>query len=361
MRGRASAYLFAWALLVVFTLVIWPAFAPINAQAPAGTGAGPTGVLLNEETRIIDIVKRISPAVVQVVSYKDGSKEGLASGFIISPDGDILTNNHVVSGANRLVVTLADGRELDAKSLGGDPLIDVAVIKVNETGLPTAPLGDSDTLQVGQAAIAIGNPYGFERTVTVGVISALGRSIPGGGASLSNLIQTDAKIYPGNSGGPLLNSSGQVIGVNTAVVGGDVGVLGFAIPINTARRAMNDVRTSVTFRSPWMGISYGDITAEIAKVFKLPVKEGVLVAEVEPKGPAALAGLKKGDIIVDVDGKKITDGGDLQRVMQSKNVGDKIQVAIYPGGKTSERDHHPPGNANAPQGSGIRKRLSIDY
>lgn len=333
MRGRASIYLSIWLLLVVFSLVIWPAFAPIDAQTPAGTGAGPTGVLLNEEVRIIGIVKRIAPAVVSVTSYRASGKEGLASGFIVSPNGDILTNNHVVSGANRLVVTLADGRELDAKSLGGDPLIDVAVIKVNATGLPTAPLGDSDTLQVGQAAIAIGNPYGFERTVTVGVVSALGRSIPGGGASLSNLIQTDAKIYPGNSGGPLLDSSGQVIGVNTAVVGGDVGVLGFAIPINRARRAMSDVRTYGRVRTPWMGISYGDITPEIAKVFRLPTNEGVLVADVEPNGPAAIAGIAKGDIIVGVDGKKVSDGGDLQRAMQSKNVGDKIEVTIIRGGK----------------------------
>jgi len=338
MRGRASIYLFAWALLIVFSLVIWPAFVPSGAQTPAGTGAGPTGVLLNEESRIIGIVKRIAPAVVQVTSYKSGSKEGLASGFIVSPNGEILTNNHVVSDSNKLLVTLADGRELEAKSLGGDPLIDVAIIKVNATGLPTAPLGDSDSLQVGQAAIAIGNPYGFERTVTVGVVSALGRSIPGGGASLSNLIQTDAKIYPGNSGGPLLNSSGQVIGVNTAVVGGEVGVLGFAIPINTARRAMNDVRTVGHVRAPWMGISYGDITDEIAQVFKLPVKEGVLVAGVENGGPAAIAGIQKGDIIVEVDGKKITDGGDLQRVLQSKNVGDKVAVTIYRDGKRRSID-----------------------
>lgn len=333
MRGRASIYLFAWALLIVFSLVIWPAYAPSVAQEPAGVGAGPTGVLLSEETRIIDIVKRISPAVVSVTSYKGSGKEGLASGFILTPDGEILTNNHVVSDASKLVVTLADGRELEAKSLGGDHLIDVAIIKIDATGLPTVPLGDSDRLQVGQAAIAIGNPYGFERTVTVGVVSALGRSIPGGGASLSNLIQTDAKIYPGNSGGPLLDSSGKVIGVNTAVVGGEVGVLGFAIPINTARRAMNDVRTVGHVQVPWIGISYGDITDEIAQVFKLPVKEGVLVAEVESKGPAALAGIKKGDIIVGVDGKKIADGGDLQKIMQSKNVGDKMEVTVYRDGK----------------------------
>ncbi len=333
MRGRASIYLFAWALLMVFSLVIWPAIVPSGAQEPAGKGSGPTGVLLSEETRIIGIVKRISPAVVSVTSYKNGSREGLASGFIVADSGEILTNNHVVADSNRIVVTLSEGRQHKAKRLGGDPFIDVAIIKIDATGLPTVQLGDSDGIQVGQAAIAIGNPYGFERTVTVGVVSALGRSIPGGGASLSNLIQTDAKIYPGNSGGPLLDSSGKVIGVNTAVVGGEVGMLGFAIPINTARRAMNDVRTVGHVLVPWMGISYGDITSEIANVFHLPVKEGILVAEVEKDGPAALAGIQKGDIIVEVDGKKIAGGGDLQRVMQAKNVGDKIDAILYRDGK----------------------------
>jgi len=338
MRARASTYLFAWAVLMVFSLVVWPALVPSGAQEPAGVGAGPSGVLLSEETRIIDIVKRISPAVVSVTSYKTGAKEGLASGIIVTPDGEILTNNHVVSEASKIVVTLADGRELEAKSLGGDPLIDLAIIKIDAAGLRTAPLGDSDRIQVGQAAIAIGNPYGFERTVTVGVVSALGRSIPGGGASLSNLIQTDAKIYPGNSGGPLLDSSGRVIGVNTAVVGGEVGVLGFAIPINTARRAMNDVRRVGHVRVPWMGISYGDINDQIAGVFKLPVKEGVIVAEVEKDGPSALAGIRKGDIIVEVDGKKIADGGDLQKVLQGTNVGDRIGVTIYRDGKRRNFD-----------------------
>lgn len=334
MRGRASIYLLAMALLVTFSMALGMSLAPSRAQEPAGMGAGPTGILLNEETRMIEIVKRIAPTVVSVRSYKStGEKLGLASGIIVTADGEILTNNHVVNEGSKLMVTLADGRELEAKNLGGDPLIDLAIVKIPATGLQVAPLGDSTKLQVGQTAIAIGNPYGFERTVTVGVVSALGRSIPGGGASLSNLIQTDAKIYPGNSGGPLLDSSGRVIGVNTAVVGGEVGVLGFAIPINTARRAMEDVRRIGHVQVPWMGISYGDITDEIAGVFRLPVKEGVIVADVEKDGPSALVGIKKGDIIVEVDGKKITDGGGLQKALQGKNVGDEMVVTTYRDGK----------------------------
>ena len=329
---RASVY--RRILAVVTAIVLAVALAQSLSCAQAGTGSGPASFLLSEEQRIIDIVKRISPAVVAVTSFDtDGKKQGLASGVIVSPDGQILTNNHVASSGNTLKVTLADGRELQAKNLGGDPLIDLAIIKIPLTGLPVASLGDSDRLQVGQTAIAIGNPYGFERTVTVGVVSALGRSIPGGGASLSNLIQTDAKIYPGNSGGPLLDSSGQVIGINTAVVGGEVGVLGFAVPINSARRAMEDVRRVGHVRVPWMGIAYGDVTDEIARAFKLPVKQGVMVAEVESGGPAALAGIQKGDIIVEADGKKVANGGDLQKVLQSKNVGDNMRVTVLRDGK----------------------------
>lgn len=334
MHGKTSVYMLVFALLVTFIGASALVFEPSGAQAPATTGAGPTGVLLNEELRIIETVKRISPAVVSVRSYKPGrEKASLASGIVVSPDGQILTNNHVVSSATKIEITLADGRELVAKNLGGDPHTDLAIVKIPATGLQVAQLADSDDLQVGQTAIAIGTPYGFERTVTVGVVSALGRNIPGGGASLTNLIQTDARIYPGNSGGPLLNSSGRVIGVNTVVVGGDVGVLGFAIPINTARRVMEDVMRTGRVQVPWLGISYGEVTDQIARAFDLPVKEGIIVAGVEKNGPAALAGIAKGDIIVEVDGKKITDGGDLQKSLRNKEVGDTMQLTGIRDGK----------------------------
>lgn len=333
MYGKTSVYTLLVAVLITFVVVTAVVYIPSVAQAPAGTGAGPTGVLLNDETRIIDIVKRISPSVVAVTSYKSNGDKGLASGIIVGSNGEILTNNHVVSDVTKITVTLADGRELTASNLGGDPLIDLAIVKIPLTGLQTAALGDSDRLQVGQTAIAIGNPYGFERTVTVGVVSALGRSIPGGGASLTNLIQTDARIYPGNSGGPLLDSNGKVIGVNTVVVGGEVGVLGFAIPINTARRVMDDVTRVGHVQVPWLGVSYGDVTDQIAKAFKLPVKQGIMVAGVEKNGPAALAGIAKGDIIVEVDGKKIVDGGDLQKILQGKNVGDSVELTALRDGK----------------------------
>ena len=300
-----------------------------SAAQTTGPGAGPASFLLPEEQRVIDIVKRVAPTVVGVtVADAKGRQTGAGSGIIVTSSGDILTNNHVVSGASKISVTLADGREMQAESLGGDPIVDLAVIRIDATDLPVAPLGDSDNLEVGQIAIAVGNPYGFERTVTVGVISALQRNIPGGGAALTDLIQTDAKIYPGNSGGPLVDSQGEVIGINTVVVGGKTGVLGFAIPINTARDVMQDVLRVGHVIVPWIGVSYGDITEEIAGVFGLPVNEGIIVARVEEDSPAAIAGIQKGDIIVEVEGSKIADSGDLQKVLRNKDVGDTLNVKV---------------------------------
>ena len=322
---RQHNRLLAGIIFSIFTLSFYPA-----AVSQSGAGAGPAAILLPQERTIIDIVKRISPAVVAVTTYgSDGQSSGSASGLIISKDGEILTNNHVISGEAKYTVTLADGRELSAKSLGGDPGLDMALIQVNANDLPAAPLGDSDQLQVGQIAIAIGNPYGFERTVSVGVVSALQRNIPGGGMSLSHLIQTDAQIYPGNSGGPLLNSQGQVIGINTAIVGSRTGGLGFAIPINTAKQVINQVKQTGHVMVPWIGISFGEVTDEIAKVFKLPVNKGIFVAQVEKGGPAAKAGIKRGDIIVKVEGQKINDSGDLQKAIRNKKIGETAKIEIY--------------------------------
>lgn len=316
--------------LVVILLVL----ASQYTYAQSATGMGPAALLLDQEQKIIDIVKRISPTVVGVTTYDSkGEQSGSASGIIVRQDGTILTNDHVVRGEARVMVNLASGKEVPAKSLGGDPTLDLAVLKVDGASYPVAALGDSDNLQVGQIVIAIGNPYGFERTVTLGVLSALRRSIPGGGLSLSNLIQTDAAIYPGNSGGPLLDSSGNVIGINTVVVGGRTGSLGFAIPINTARDIIEDISTVGRVVVPWIGIMFGDVDEEIADVYHIPVKEGVMVAEVEKGGPAALAGIQKGDIIVEVDKTKIKDGGDLQKTVRDKKVGDKLQFKVLRNGK----------------------------
>lgn len=317
-------------LMMIFTLVAQP----VPALSQAGQGAGPAALLLPQEQTIIDIVRHISPAVVAVTTYdKNGDEDGVGSGVIVTKDGNILTNNHVITGSSKIVVTLADGRDLVARSLGGDPTIDLAILKIEGTNLPVAPLGDSDNLQVGQIAIAIGNPYGFERTVTVGVISALRRTVSDGDESLTNLIQTDARIFPGNSGGPLLDSKGKVIGINTAVVGGRAGTVGFAIPISTAQDIMRQVQTRGRVVLPWIGISYGELNADIAKEFGLKVQEGIIVANVEKDGPAALAGIRRGDIIIAVDNTKIKGSGDLRKAIRARNVGDKANVVAIRDGQ----------------------------
>lgn len=321
-------------LVVGLMLIVSTITQPVVAWSQAGGGRGPAALLLPQEQTLIDIVRRISPAVVAVKTYdRKGDESGVGSGVIVSSDGDILTNNHVIADSSKITVTLADGRDLTAKSLGGDPAIDLAILKIPATNLPVAPIGDSDNLQVGQIAIAIGNPYGFERTVTVGVVSALRRTIPDSDESLSNLIQTDARIFPGNSGGPLLDSSGRVIGINTAVVGGRVGALGFAIPINTARDILDQVHTRGRIVLPWIGVSYGEIDPEVARQFSLPVKEGVIVAGVEKGGPAALAGIRRGDIIISVEGAKITGSSDLRKAIRAARIGEKVNVVGLREGK----------------------------
>jgi serine protease Do len=333
--GRANVWTLALAMFIT-GLVVGMATIGVYTQTmsiPAGIGAGSGGLLLTSEKAVVDIARNVGPAVVAV---KTESREGstLGSGVIVKPDGYILTNNHVVGDGKSVKVTLANGKELTAKVLGGDPRVDVAVVKIDAGVLPTAQLGDSDTLQVGQLAVAIGNPYGFERTVTVGVVSALNRSIPGGGGALTNLIQTDAEINPGNSGGPLLDSSGRVIGINTALVGGaGGGGLGFAVPINIAQDVIKEVISNGRVIVPWMGISYGDVTEEVASYFNLPVKSGVIVSYVIRDSPSAKAGIKRGDIITQANSIKIEDSGDLQKQLRNKHIGDSMRLSVIRGEK----------------------------
>jgi len=234
------------------------------------------------------------------------------SGVIVDGNGYILTNNHVIENAQDIVVRLSDARKFTAKLVGSDPKTDLAVLKVEAaTPLPVAELGDSDALRVGQWAIAIGNPFGLDRTVTVGIISATARTRVGV-TTYENFIQTDASINPGNSGGPLLNLDGRVIGVNTAIVASGQGI-GFSIPINMAREVMRQLITSGRVVRGWLGVVIQDLNDQLAASFGAREKEGVLVADVMRGGPAESGGLRVGDIIVEFDGTRITEVPDLQR------------------------------------------------
>lgn len=350
-RGRLLAA--AVLLLVLFTVVNAVMLVKISngsiqlAQPVTGGGArdvvlpsSPTGLCGGEEN-IVQVAKGVGPSVVTILNMqspgagKPPQRSGLGSGFIVDSKGLIMTNFHVVDGADRIDVLLPGGMTVSAKLLGDDPRIDIAILKVNRTGLPTAVMGDSSRLQVGQQAIAIGNPLGFERTVTVGVVSALNRVIPGGGTALRDLIQTDASINPGNSGGPLLDSCGRVIGINTAVVGSaeSFGGLGFAVPINTAQHALRDLVQHGRIEVPWMGIAYSEITDEIATAFDLPTKKGIIVGGVEAGGPAERAGIRKGDIVVGINGKPVTGSADMEKFIRDAAVGQKVVLTLLKDGR----------------------------
>jgi len=251
----------------------------------------------------------------------------LGSGVIIDKSGLILTNNHVVKDADEISVKFANKQEAKGKVVGTDPKTDLAVIRASaKDDLPVALLGNSDTLRVGEWAIAIGNPFGLDHTLTVGVISATGRSEVGI-ATYENFIQTDASINPGNSGGPLLNIRGEVIGINTAIVASGQGI-GFAIPINMARKVMDDLVKRGKVTRGWLGVGIQPLTPEIAKSFGVTAGEGVLVNQVMPKSPAESAGLKTGDLILGVNGKPVKDPRHLQRIIAETEIGKSIELII---------------------------------
>jgi len=261
-------------------------------------------------------------------------QNALGSGVIVSADGYILTNNHVVSDADALKVTLSDKREFDGKIVGTDPDSEVAVIKIDGKNLPFAQIGDSDKLNVGSWVVAIGNPFGFDRTVTVGVVSATGRSL--GMQAYEDFIQTDAAINPGNSGGPLVNLRGEVVGINTAIVsrsGGYQG-LGFAIPSKMAKSVMDDLINEGRVVRGFLGVQPQDIDDELAGTLELDSREGALVTEVVPGAAAEKAGVQNGDIILKFGGKKIVDSKTLRNVVAATPVGKEIEIIISRKGKT---------------------------
>ncbi|HBA89903.1 MAG TPA: peptidase [Geobacter sp.] len=259
-------------------------------------------------------------------------ESSLGSGFIVNKEGYIVTNDHVVRDAETIQVKLSNESVYTGKVIGSDPKTDIAVIKINaKEPLPAAVLGDSNKLQVGQWAIAIGNPFGLDRTVTVGVISATGRSNMGI-ETYEDFIQTDASINPGNSGGPLLNVYGEVIGINTAIVAAGQGI-GFAIPVNMAKQVVTQLISKGNVSRGWLGVSIQSVTQEMANSFGLPKAYGALVNDVVPGGPAAKAGIMQGDVITGFAGTTVKDVRQLQRLVGDTPIGKKVEVELYRDGK----------------------------
>ncbi len=331
--------------------------------------AAPPVLAATDPNFVTQVVQKVGPAVVRINSSRTvrsripdefndpffrrffGSQlpqsrerveRGTGSGFIISADGRILTNAHVVDGADTVTVTLKDGRALEGKVLGKDELTDVAVIKVEANNLPSVAIGNSDQLQPGEWAIAIGNPLGLDNTVTTGIISATGRSsnLIGAADKRVEYIQTDAAINPGNSGGPLLNSRGQVIGMNTAIIQGAQG-LGFAIPINTAQRISNQLIATGKVEHPYLGIQMVGLTPQLKQSINsdpnsgLSVNEdkGVLVVQVVPNSPAAKAGIRAGDVIQKLGGQSVTDASSVQRAVENSQVGGDLPMELRRNGQ----------------------------
>jgi serine protease Do len=296
-----------------------------NIIAFAARKAGPAVVGISTKSVAYDTFLRPTPV------------EGVGSGVLFDGKGYVLTNEHVVKDAEKITVTLSNGKSVRGEVMGTDPSNDIAVVKIPTTNIPVAKFGDSDKIIVGQTAIAIGNPLGLElqRTVTAGIISALSRSIESGdGKVLENLIQTDASINPGNSGGPLINTAGEVIGINTAKVKGAEGI-NFAIPINSVKPIIDDIIKYGKVIRPWIGIAGGDMDPEIAQYYNLFPDRGVLVVKVAEGGPADKAGIKVGDIITEVEGRRVNTIGQLINELRKREIGEEIDLIIYRDAKKS--------------------------
>jgi len=267
---------------------------------------------------------------------RDFKQRSLGSGFIIDKDGYIVTNNHVIDNADKIVVILKDEKEFEAQIVGRDKNTDLALIKIElNHNLPVLRFGDSDALKVGQWVVAIGNPFGLEQTVTAGIVSAKGRVI--GSGPYDDFIQTDASINPGNSGGPLLNLKGEVVGINTAIVAGGQGI-GFAIPVNLAKNIIAQIKSTGEVTRGWLGVGIQDISEEVAEYYGIKEKKGVLVTEVFPDDPADLAGIKPKDVIISVNGKTVDSARLLTGMIADTHVGDTIQIKINRDGKTRTID-----------------------
>jgi S1-C subfamily serine protease len=305
-------------------------------SATQGTG-GVTAIAKKVTPSIVNIDVRI--ASQETPFFSTGQQEGTGSGVIYTDDGYIITNNHVVADAQDITVTLASGQELKAKQVGTDPENDIAVIKIDKSGLPAITVGDSDNLEVGQLVVAVGSPLGFEQTVTSGIISALHRNVTaadgsGQATTLTDLIQTDAPINPGNSGGALCDASARLIGINAIIAsqsGGSEGI-GFAIPIDTAKKVADDLIGRRSVSHPYIGVQGQTVSADIASQYDLPVTDGAYITRVVSGGPADKAGIKAGDIVVEADNQPVKSMDELIAAIRRNGVGGRISVTFYEGG-----------------------------
>ena len=333
---------------------------PISSAEPLWSGPSSTHAtgLSSDEMNNIDIYKSSHLATVNITStvyrrnfFEIYPSKDQGSGFLISSDGKILTNNHVVANERQLEVTLSDQSRYKAQLLSRDEGNDLALLQIMpRTKLPSLHLGDSDSLQVGQKVLAIGNPFGLDGTLTTGIVSSLGRSIRGENErTLEGLIQTDAAINPGNSGGPLLDSAGNVVGINTAILGpnGNIGI-GFAMPINRAKLMLDDFQAGR--KRPKLGVSVVPISGDYAEALRLPTQGGLLIQEVDPDSAAAHAGLRGGrqevqignaellvggDLIMSIDGKPVDRDDAISRALATKRTGDTLELTIFRNGKTT--------------------------
>ena len=336
----------AYALLAA--LLVWSAGVPAAQAQTAAAASRPDSATstapaipgpLPESYPWMRLAEALTPAVVNVRTSSEAPRSrteetrprqmrGLGSGFVVDPGGYIVTNHHVVDGAKSIEVTLNDGRKLPAKLVGSDAETDIALIKVDATGLPTIPLGSSSALRVAEPVMAIGNPFGLDHTVTVGIISGTGRVI--GAGRYDDFLQTDAAINPGNSGGPLINTRGEAVGIASAIAsrsGGFQGV-GFAIPIDLARPIVQQLRTAGRVTRGWLGVSIQPLTPELAKSFGLTEPKGVLVASVAEGSPAERAGVKPGDVIVRYDGKPVDSPRALPPLVANTEIGKTVELSI---------------------------------